>query len=155
MPLTVMPTPREIFESAREEILRQHTVLRPHLLGAVAAGHAAAGGGAHPGTLPSLIILLLAELQSHMGYEESVLLPIFRANGVSGPGQASAVQSDHARQRDEFTALLQLARTADDPPGLAFALASLVDDVLDDMAQEEVHLAGLTIADQLPDAQPR
>jgi iron-sulfur cluster repair protein YtfE (RIC family) len=146
MTLPLMPTPNDLFESAREEILRQHAVLRPHLLEAVEAGRAAAEGAADPRTLPSLIILLLAELQSHMAYEESVLVPILRGNGVSGPEQATDVQSDHARQREEFTVLLELARTENDLPSLAFALQSLVNDVLDDMADEETHLRRVSIA---------
>jgi hypothetical protein len=145
MPLVTIPAPREIFESARRQILAQHAGIRPHLLKALESARAAGRGDAGGGDLPSLIILMLGELDSHMAFEESVLLPIFIRNGVTGRGDEEILRHDHQRQREEFATLLDLARNRGDAAGLASALQSLVADVLADMTEEETHLGQVRI----------
>jgi iron-sulfur cluster repair protein YtfE (RIC family) len=88
---------------------------------------------------------LLGELDSHMACEESVLLPIFIRNGVTGRSDEETLRHDHQRQREEFAALLDLARNRGDAAGLASALQSLVADVLADMTEEETHLGQVKI----------
>jgi hypothetical protein len=150
MPLVTMPAPDEIFESARRQILAQHAGIRPHMIKALESARATVRGDADGGDLPSIIILLLGELASHMAFEESVLLPIFLRNGVTGRGDEEILRRDHQRQREEFTALLDLARNKSDPAGLAIALQSLVADVLTDMIEEETHLDRVRITAGVP-----
>lgn len=142
MTLSIIPTVEEIFQAARHQILAQHEGLRPHLRRALEIAQAAARDDPDAvDVLPSQIMLLLAELKSHMAYEESVLLPILAGNGALGPEQCEVLMREHAQQRDEFSALFELARGKTDPAGLARALQILVGAVLADMAQEEQRLA--------------
>jgi hypothetical protein len=146
MPLVTIPAPREIFESARRQILTQHAGIRPHLLKALESARAAVRGEVDGSDLPSLIILLLGELDSHLSFEESVLLPIFTRNGATGREDAETLRCDHQRQREEFATLLDLARQKGDRTGMAIALQSLVAEVLTDMIDEEAHLDRVSIA---------
>lgn len=140
-----MPAPREIFESARRQILCQHGAIRPHLLKVLESARAAVRGEVDGSDLASLIILSLGELDSHMAFEESVLLPILTCNGRAGRHDAETMRRDHQRQREEFAALLILARDTKDLTGLAIALQSLVAGVLIDMVGEEAHLDQIKI----------
>jgi iron-sulfur cluster repair protein YtfE (RIC family) len=145
MPLVVLPSPPEMLQSARNQILKQHAELRPHLLAALEAARAAQRMEGDSAAIPSRIILLLAELDSHMAYEEAVLLPLLARDGAQGASAAVALTLEHRRQRREFATLLELARNQAEAAGLALALQSLVADVLADMIGEEEELATFKI----------
>jgi hypothetical protein len=143
-----IPSPQDILQSARRQILLQHATLRGHLFIALDHARAAARGDAsRAGELPGAIILLLAELESHMAYEESALLPVLVHSGAEGREKAASIEWEHRRQRQEFATMLDLARGKVDNTDLALTLQSLVADVLMDMVDEEDKLARVAVTD--------
>jgi hypothetical protein len=142
MTLSRMPTPSELFNVARTEIFAQHGELRTQLGRALSYGDAAASGNrAARDMLPQVVIASLAELKSHLAYEESVLVPILAASGQTGRADAVAMVRQHKEQRDRFDDLVDRAGVDADADTLSATLRAVVNDVLTDMADEEQQLA--------------
>jgi hypothetical protein len=93
--------------------------------------------------LPGLCHRLLVKLDRHLAFEETYLVPVLLTRGNGGPGQADRLMTEHARQRGALAALAELG-VVDDPPGTAFALQSLLVDLMLDMPHEEHLMHELT-----------
>lgn len=148
MTLPRIPTPDDLFHAARSEILLQHEALRRYLwMSLEIAETVVVGGGPGPSAqLPTQVTFLLGQLKSHLAFEESVLLPLLRAQGAAGEAEATAVVAEHERQRLEFARLIELSSTGKDLPALGLSLQLLVEALLVDMTFEERKLLRCKIA---------
>jgi hypothetical protein len=141
MTLSKAPSPHDLFTAARTQIFSEHGALRARLGETLSVGDAAAGGDrAAVAELPRLVICCLAELKGHLGFEESVLVPLLAASGQSGKTDAASLVRTHRDQRERLGRLIERATSAREPPLLAAELRSLVDEVFTDMAEEERNL---------------
>jgi hypothetical protein len=123
----------------RETILEQHVNLREQLvkLRALAAGSIRDDPkGAAP--LREEGLRLLAELASHLDFEDLHLLPALRETDAWGDDRATQLALEHAEQRELFRYILARLHETDRPSLLmARELETLVDALLVDMAEEE------------------
>jgi len=137
---------------ARRSILAQHQRLRELLERARNVADAALGGEAFaPDAVTAAIAELLAVMDAHLSFEESVLLPILRADPPAGPGQAAELETEHRQQRAMLSALYRQATAAPTVPTLATQLMFMTDWLMADMSHEE---AGLLAPGVLRDPPP-
>lgn len=74
---------------------------------------------------------------SHMGFEESELVPLLRRSDDWGPEKAAVLLDEHARQRAELNTLLEGENGAWDDRAIALIIETLVGEILEDMQEEE------------------
>jgi hypothetical protein len=128
---------------ARRGILWQHRRIRALLeRGARVADAALDGEPPSPDAVASAIGDIRSTMEVHLAYEESVLLPLLRADRPVGARSADSLLAEHAQQRAMLAALHQEARAYPLLPTLAVKLASLTAWLVDDMAEEEATLLG-------------
>jgi len=139
--------------SARRSILAQHQRLRELLERARNVADAALGGEAfNPEAVGAAIEELLAVMEAHLSFEESVLVPLLNADLPLGPARAMELQAEHRQQRAMLNALYQQATAAPAVPTLATKLMFMTDWLTADMIHEE---GGLLAPGVLRDASDR
>jgi hypothetical protein len=144
MNLSRAPSRRDVFNDARMKILSEHGSLRTRLCETLTMEQAAAAGDATAAhDLPGQIIFCLAGLKSHIGFEESLLVPILTASGHSG--EAATLMQRHLDQRTRLSRLIDRVSSQRGCPKVTAELSALVDEVFADMADEEVKLLHATI----------
>lgn len=138
--------------SARRSILGQHQRLRALLERArrVADG-ALEGEAANPEGVAAAIGELVSVMESHLAFEESLLLPILNADLPLGPARAVELTKEHEQQRAMLSALHRQATAAPGVPTLATKLMFLTDWLLADMAHEEETLLVQVVFGDAPD----
>jgi len=127
--------------SARRSILGQHQRLRALLERARRVADLALDGeAADPGGVAVAIGELVHVMESHLAFEESLLLPILNADLPHGPARAAELAKEHEQQRAMLSALHRQATAAPRVPTLATKLMFLTDWLLADMSHEEEEL---------------
>ena len=130
----------------RIRILSDHEYLRG-LLDEVdqQAFRVAKGAGEGVGMLRALGLQLLGRFSEHLTLEDRFLAPALRRAGPAGRERAEQLGADHREQRELLDYLLDKVRDPSRPAAvLAAEWRSLVELLLDDMAQEELTiLAGV------------
>jgi len=119
-------------------ILEQHERIRA-LLDTARAVAEAALDGAPPAAdaVAGAIGDIRTTMDVHLAFEESVLLPIYRADPPDGRERAARLVGEHARQRAILARLHGEARAHPELPVLAAKLAFLNTWLLADMVEEE------------------
>jgi Hemerythrin HHE cation binding domain len=127
--------------TARRGILWQHERIRT-LLGAARklAEDALDGTAPGPEAVASAIGDIRATMETHLAFEEAVLLPLLRDDLPLGPLRADRLLDEHTRQRATLAALHGDASAHPELPELAAKLAFLTGWLLADMAEEEASL---------------
>lgn len=124
--------------TARRGILRQHQSIRGLLERARKVAEAALDGEA---SSPDGVIAGIGNVRStmevHLTFEETVLLPLLRADLPLGPQRADRLLDEHRRQREVLASLHHEAKNDPELPMLAAKLAFLTSWLLADMAEEE------------------
>lgn len=124
--------------SALRGILWQHGRIRDLLEHARVVAEAALDGDApSPDAVASAIGDIRSTMEVHLAFEESVLLPLLRADLPIGPQRADRLVDEHLRQRDVLAGLHREARAHPELPALAAKLVFLTDWLLADMSEEE------------------
>ena len=82
------------------------------------------------------ILKLVYEVREHLDLEDRLLVPALRAIDRWGPQRASEVAAEHARQREELTALRERLRSSERSQAVE-AAASLLAELTADMDAEE------------------
>lgn len=119
----------------------QHQRLRALLERARSVADTALDGeAADPDAVAATIGELLSVMESHLSFEEGVLLPILNADLPLGPARAVELETEHAQQRAMLSALHRQAVAAPRVPTLATKLMFLIDWLLADMSHEETDL---------------
>lgn len=118
----------------RDLVGRQHVQLRILFTTVDEACRAALDGG--PVDPTRLVLKLVRAVWDHIAFEDRLLLPTLREIDSWGPARADAVAADHAHQRDQLSALRQLAQKGSAVES-ALAALRLVDDLRADMDAEE------------------
>ena len=125
-------------EIARQTVLTQHKAIRELLDEAQSISQAALAGDAQAALrMPALFHRVRLTLDSHLAFEESVLLPILEADLPLGPQRAQALQREHQRQRRELLRMQDAELVTWAGEGLASGLRQLVREFLVDMIEEE------------------
>ena len=129
--------------AVRAEILAQHDELRGALRHALRlAERVMSGDRLAVASMVSFCRELHAKLEAHMCFEEAVFLPLLETVDPDRPVHAQTMVAEHARQRRELSALSALPECEADPRAAAFALQTLIADLLSDMTFEENALLG-------------
>jgi iron-sulfur cluster repair protein YtfE (RIC family) len=124
--------------AVRGRILEQHDALRELLRQSLdATTRAFLPGGPGGDELSRLVHELRARFRAHLTFEERALLPILAQVDTWGPERVSSLLEEHSRQRAELETLVDGIVNRWDEQRLAFALRSLVTDLLLDMEDEE------------------
>ena len=124
--------------AVRERILEQHRALRDLLQRALeATTNSLRAGRPNLDAIARLIHDLRARFRAHLAFEEVALAPVLAHLDLWGPERVQALLAEHARQRAELDTLVGGIEEAWDVERLAFALRSLVTDLLLDMQEEE------------------
>jgi hemerythrin-like domain-containing protein len=111
----------------------------------------AQGAGEGAILLRALGLQLLGRFSEHLALEDRFLVPALRRAGPAGRERAEQVGADHREQRELLDYLLDKVRDPSRPAAvLAAEWRSLVELLLDDMAQEE-----LTILEEVRDPSRR
>jgi len=127
--------------SALRVILWQHERIREVLEHGRAVAEAALDGAPpSPDAVASAIGDIHTTIDVHLGYEESVLVPLLRDDLPVGPERAARLLQEHERQREILKDIHREARAFPDLPTLAAKLAFLTSWLLTDMAEEERNL---------------
>jgi hypothetical protein len=124
----------------RERILSDHEYLRG-LLQEVdrEAFRVAQGAEEGIGRLRALGLQLLGRFREHLALEDRVLAPALLRAGPAGRDRAARLGADHREQRELLDYVLDKLRDPSRPGAvLAAEWRSLVELLLDDMAQEEL-----------------
>ena len=124
----------------RERILSDHEYLRG-LLDEVdqQAFRVAKGAEEGVGMLRALGLQVLRRFSEHLALEDRFLAPALRRAGPAGRERAERLDVDHREQRELLNYLLEKVRDPSRPAAvLAAEWRSLVELLLDDMAQEEL-----------------
>ncbi len=145
--------PSLVFPSlVRDEVLEQHVELRGLLERAIvdATPQRSASSELDSEGLGATARELCARFRAHLAFEEDALARVFAVLDAWGPERVRNLHDDHARQRQEFDALLGMFESGGDVELLAVALRNLAVDLLRDMEEEEDRLGvGLMSADSL------
>jgi len=93
--------------------------------------------------LRALGLRLLRRFSEHLAVEDRFLVPALRRAGPAGRARADQLGADHREQRELLDYLLDKVRDRSRPAAvLAAEWRSLVELLLDDMAQEELTILG-------------
>lgn len=126
--------------SVRKRILSDHEYLRG-LLDEVdrEACRVAQGSDEGVGRLRALGLQLLGRFREHLALEDRFLVPALLRSGLAGRDRAGQLAADHREQRELLDYVLDKLHDPSRPGAvLAAEWRSLVELLLDDMAQEEV-----------------
>jgi iron-sulfur cluster repair protein YtfE (RIC family) len=124
--------------TARRGILWQHERIRDLLERTRAVAEAALDGeAAAADAVASAIGDIRSTMEVHLTFEETVLLPLLRADLPIGPQRADRLLDEHGRQREVLASLHEEACAHPELPTLAAKLAFLVSWLLADMGEEE------------------
>jgi hemerythrin HHE cation binding domain-containing protein len=127
--------------TARRVILAQHARIRVLLEDAGKLAESALQGNVpQPETIAAAIGDIRTTMEIHLASEESLLLPLLRADLPVGPLRADRLLDEHRRQRATLLALESEAHAHPELPELAAKLTFLTDWLLADMAEEEASL---------------
>ena len=138
--------------NARRSILAQHQRLRALLQRAQKVADTALEGTAHdPDAVATAVGEVLAVMESHLCFEEGLLLPILNADLPLGPARAAELTAEHEQQRAMLSALHRQASAAPRVPTLATQLMFLTDWLLADMSHEETELLAPGLFCDLPE----
>ncbi|HVZ72895.1 MAG TPA: hemerythrin domain-containing protein [Polyangia bacterium] len=133
-----IPTHRVDAETARRTILVQHERIRALLVHArEIAERALDQAPQRPDAVASAIGDIHTTLETHLRFEEKVLVEIWKDDLPVGPIRATRLQEDHVRQRATLADLHAEARAHPEMPLLAAKLAFLTSWLLEDMEEEE------------------
>jgi hypothetical protein len=136
------------FRNVHTTVLRQHAELRARLRGLDEAR--ASDGSPVSGAYQRILLLRLAVVfEAHLQFEDTELAPRIREIDAWGPARETAMLAEHVEQR---TRIQRAAIVAEDPESdgleLARSVSSLVVNMLEDMAREELELAELERFDE-------
>lgn len=125
-------------ERARLDVLAQHDMLRSQLVRMSALARIALEGDAGClATIDGALTSARAAFEHHLMFEESVIVPLLRADAPVGDDRADKLLDEHERQRAMLGTLAHEALACSAAPMLAVKLQFLVDWLLADMAEEE------------------
>lgn len=116
----------------REELLRQHEVLRGLLAKTTELASRYAAGALVSEALAELLTMVRHAFEDHNRYEESVLRPLLNATDAWGPARVDRMIEEHTEEHQAFLEFLDgsIERVAAD-------LADFVEEVEAHMAAEE------------------
>jgi hypothetical protein len=136
------------FRNVHATVLRQHAELRARLRGLDSA--VAPDGSPLSVAYQRISLLRLAMLfEAHLQFEEAELAPRIREIDSWGPAREAAMLAEHVEQRRRIQ---RACVVAEDPESdgleLAHSVSSLVVNMLEDMAREELQLSELELLDE-------
>jgi iron-sulfur cluster repair protein YtfE (RIC family) len=139
--MATVPLTRGDVEAARERIVAEHKRLRTLLQDARRLADAALETAAPAfGEVAQAIGDLRAAVESHLAFEESILLPILNSDLPAGPEWAARLQAEHEHHRTVLATVHSEAMASPQLPLLAAKLAFLAEWLLADMRDEEQSL---------------
>jgi iron-sulfur cluster repair protein YtfE (RIC family) len=122
----------------RDLVLKQHGELRS-LIGK--AQRATEGAPERSFQAAEQLVRIAEELQGRLGnhllFEERFMFPALREADAWGPQRVEALTAEHARQRRELEAFIELIESQRPPGELGRALRALSSALLVDMDEEE------------------
>ena len=123
----------------REQILEQHAGLRVLLRGATdhAKPKRSRDGERDAVRLRAIVSELSEQFRAHLVFEADALRPVFAVLDSWGPERIRELDTEHARQRQEFDALRARLESEENIDTLSAAVSTLADDLLKDMEAEE------------------
>ena len=134
--------------AVRDEVLRQHEILRDLL-------HRAINRTTATVQRPRGDTLELAHMvheirrcfRAHVSFEERVLVPVLASTDGWGPERVRNLLEEHALQRQQLDALLDGLEAGWERARLAAVVRALAADILRDMAEEERDYLGPELLD--------
>ena len=137
-PIWTAPSRQMDVASARRSILLQHQRIRELLNRAREVAERALDQEVQPvDAVASAIGDIHATLETHLRFEEKVLVDIVNDDLPLGPLRAERLRDEHARQRATLSGIHAEAKAGPQIPMLAAKLAFLTSWLLDDMDEEE------------------
>ena len=139
--MPTVPLARGDVEAARQRILTEHKRLRALLQEARRLADAALEAASPAfGEVARAVGDLRAAVESHLDFEESILLPILNSDLPAGPEWGARLHAEHQHHRNVLATIHAEAQASPQLPLLAAKLAFLAEWLLADMRDEEQSL---------------